>query len=200
MPDSGIADGATFSSAFWDSYVREQVVTTCTSSTRPTNVEGRLIYETNTDRLLMGTGSGSNWIILAEPAQTWAAPTVSGLTAGNGTWDAVYRRSDGYCHIRGRFTLGSTSSVTGALLVTLPFTAASNTQNGQFTGGFYDSGTNYLGISYLTGNATQFYFGAIGAGGTYATIVAASGSVPASLGTGDVIDFSGTFRMANRYD
>jgi hypothetical protein len=60
MPDSGIANGAGFTSAFWDTYVRQQVVEQVTSATRPTGVDGREIVETDTDREL--TYDGSNWI------------------------------------------------------------------------------------------------------------------------------------------
>lgn len=199
MPDSGIADGATFSSAFWDSYVREQVCATCTSSTRPTNVEGRLIYETNTDRLLMGTGSGSNWICLAEPSQSWT-PTVSGLTVGNGTWTAAYRRHDGWCTARGSFVLGSTSAITGSLLVTLPYTPVAASAFLTFCQ-LYDSsaGTVYHGVAGAY-TSPQMILNCTTASGTYTTRTAISSTVPFTWATSDQIEFAVTFQMANRYD
>ena len=60
MPDAGLADGSVLTSANYDTYLRQQVVTTCLSSARPTGVEGRIIAETDTDRIL--TYSGSAWV------------------------------------------------------------------------------------------------------------------------------------------
>ncbi len=62
MPDSGISDGSVYTSSFHDTYVRQQVVAQVTSGTRPTGVEGRLITESDTDRLL--AYSGSAWVRL----------------------------------------------------------------------------------------------------------------------------------------
>ena len=62
MPDSGISDGSVYTSSFHDTYVRQQVVAQVTSGTRPTGVEGRLITESDTDRLL--AYSGSEWVRL----------------------------------------------------------------------------------------------------------------------------------------
>lgn len=202
MPDYAWTDGVAPSAATINANVREQVVTTCTSATRPTNVEGHLIYETNTDRVLLGTGSGSNWVCLAEPTQTWSSPTVSGLTAGNGTWDAGYRRHDGWCTARGAFTLGSTSSITGSLLVTLPYTPASaSAMLGVCQ--FYDSSTSTTYVGTLGAWTTPRIILAVQTtSGTYATRTATSATIPFPDDgtTGDMIEFAVTFQMANRYD
>lgn len=60
MPDSGISDGSVYTSSFHDTYVRQQVVAQVTSGTRPTGVEGRLITESDSDRLM--AYSGSAWV------------------------------------------------------------------------------------------------------------------------------------------
>ena len=60
MPDAGLADGSVLTSANYDTYIRQQVVVQCTSGTRPTGVEGRIIAETDTDRVLIY--DGSSWI------------------------------------------------------------------------------------------------------------------------------------------
>lgn len=60
MPDLGISDGSVYTSSFHDTYVRQQVVAQVTSGTRPTGVEGRLITESDSDRLL--AYSGSAWV------------------------------------------------------------------------------------------------------------------------------------------
>ena len=58
MPDTApAADGAAITSSWLQTMVREQVVRTVTSSTRPTGVEGAVIYETDTDSFYYYTGS-----------------------------------------------------------------------------------------------------------------------------------------------
>lgn len=93
MPDSGITDGTTFTSSFWDTYARQQVVTQCTSGARPTGVEGRIITETDTDRIRCYTGStwqligwystaGRPGVILTDAAQSIGNATLTDITWG----------------------------------------------------------------------------------------------------------------------
>lgn len=77
MPDSNLADFGVLSSSFYNTYIREQVVVTCTSGTRPTGVEGRLIYETDTD--LLRVYDGSAWQRVANDS---GKQVVSGFTSG----------------------------------------------------------------------------------------------------------------------
>lgn len=106
MPDAGLTDGAAdFDAAFHDTYIRQQVVTQCTSGTRPTGVEGRIIAETDTDRLLVY--SGSAWVQIGHWAsggrrgvQLSRAATQS-ISSGTGTftaisWDTETTDTDGY--------------------------------------------------------------------------------------------------------
>ena len=59
MPDTAPpADGAAITSSYLQTMVREQVVRTVTSSTRPTGVEGAHIVETDTERVLAYDGTG----------------------------------------------------------------------------------------------------------------------------------------------
>jgi hypothetical protein len=60
MPDAGLADGSVLTSANYDTYLRQQVVAQVTSGTRPTGFEGRLIAESDTDRIVCY--DGANWI------------------------------------------------------------------------------------------------------------------------------------------
>ena len=93
MPDSGITDGSVYTSSFHDTYVRQQVVTQCTSATRPTGVEGRLIYETDTDRMWVYSGSawvfqnyfstaGRPGVILTDAAQTISSGSTADILWG----------------------------------------------------------------------------------------------------------------------
>jgi hypothetical protein len=61
MPDSNLADASVFTSSFYNTYIREQVVVTCTSGTRPTAVNGRCIEETDTNELLTYYSGPAQW-------------------------------------------------------------------------------------------------------------------------------------------
>lgn len=93
MPDSGISDGSVYTSSFHDTYVRQQVVTQCTSATRPTGVEGRMIYETDTDRCWVYSGSawvfqnyfstaGRPGVILTDATQSIGVSSTTDITWG----------------------------------------------------------------------------------------------------------------------
>lgn len=102
MPDAGLTDGVTeYDSAFHDTYVRQQVVTQCTSSTRPTGVEGRIIYETDTDRYYVyvaswvligwGTAAARPWVSLTDAAQSIGTASATDIT-----WDTEVADPDGW--------------------------------------------------------------------------------------------------------
>lgn len=70
MPDANLPDDTVITSSFYNTYIREQVVVTCTSATRPTGVTGRLIYETDTKTFSVYNGSA--WMP-ASATQSWLA-------------------------------------------------------------------------------------------------------------------------------
>ena len=78
----------------WAGAVVEQIVTPCTSATRPAGVEGRLIFETDTDDLLVYDGAA--WVPIASSGgvASWT-PTLTATTTNP--------------------TLGTGSSVSGRL-------------------------------------------------------------------------------------
>jgi len=88
---TAIADGFGLTSAYWDE-VRKKVVVPCLSSARPTGVEGRIIYETDTDRLYVyvsawvligwGTATARPWVSLTDAAQSIATATATDITWG----------------------------------------------------------------------------------------------------------------------
>lgn len=60
--------------------------------------------------------ASAQWVRLWTPWTDWTSSISfsSGVTEGDGTWDAVRRYEGGTLHIRAQFTLGSTSSVSSA--------------------------------------------------------------------------------------
>lgn len=91
MPDAGLADGSVLTSANYDTYLREQVVTTCLSGGRPTGKEGRIITETDTDRIVCY--DGSSWVRIGGYSSTGRTgctlARIASQTINTGTWTAV---------------------------------------------------------------------------------------------------------------
>ena len=183
------ADGAVVTSAFLTS-ASEQLVWTCTSSTRPTGVEGRVIAETDTD--LMYVYSGSAWV----PFSGWGAwtaytPTISASTTPPTGWTV----SGAYIQVgktvtgRALFTYGAGTAAVGTLRFGLPVTAAASMANnpvGQVL--CNDSGGAYFRTLYLT--ATTY-----GEGFTEAA-VAVTGAVPFTPAAADFYRITFTYEAA----
>lgn len=196
MPDSGISDGSTFTSAFYDTYVRQQVVVTCTSATRPTAVEGRVIYQTDDDSLYVYDGSA--WAPLLEPVNGWKtySPTVGGTgwALGNGTVTGRYMRAGRHVRFFGSVVWGNTSTFGGSnLTVTLPVAARTSNELIQFS--LIDSGTTTLQGSAFTVAASATITPTVwGSAGTYVNLQAGlTTTVPFTWVNGDSLSFSGSY-------
>ena len=156
MPDAGLTDGVTeYDSAFHDTYVRQQVVTQCTSSTRPTGVEGRIIAETDTDRMYIY--SGSAWVLLgwySATGRAWVSLTDSAQSIGTGsaadiTWGTEVADPDGWTS-GGSATLTVPTGFDGLYIVSYSGTWASGslgTSPGVF---LFHNGVNIAGANGVT--------------------------------------------------
>ena len=146
MPDSGLTDNVSYyTSSFHDTYVRQQVVTTCTSATRPSAVEGRVIYETDTDLLLAYNGSA--WVPFAGPSTgpTSYTPTVAQGASTNIAKTTTRSRwwYTGFKSVTWSFSLAMTAGGTAGsdVTLTLPVTAAA-TGAGFGAGTIFDTSTS----------------------------------------------------------
>lgn len=72
MPYTTVTTGQVLTASFLNTNYRDQVISTVTSSTRPAGTEGQMIYETDTNLLLIY--SGTAWIELGRWG-TWTAWT-----------------------------------------------------------------------------------------------------------------------------
>lgn len=76
MPDFSFAAGNRPTAAQWNAWVRDQVETVCTSSTRPASpVAGRRIYESDTNRTYRW--SGGAWVQIDGPFPAIADPAFA---------------------------------------------------------------------------------------------------------------------------
>lgn len=144
-------------------------------------------------KLLAGTGSGWDW-------QTWS-PSWTNLTTGNGTLNyAKYTQTGKTVFFRIKFTLGSTSSVAGNIIFTLPVTAnaqyAATSSEAFGTGVFTDSGSaNYpIGVCWQTSTTAGMFIWS--AGSSITVITATTNLIPFTWTTGDRVSASGFYEAA----
>lgn len=182
MPDSNLADNSVLTSSFYNTYIREQVVVTCTSSTRPTGVEGRLIYETDTNRLMRYDGTGWGNVNITD----WEAftPSWTNLTVGTGNNTGRYRYVGDELHVKVQMDFGATTSISGLPSFALPDSRVAANDGVRNIGTcwyFNDDGANALGTCQClpTGTSVFLYTDAI---------VALSATAPFTWAADDVID------------
>ena len=121
MPDANLADNSVLTSAFWNTYAREQVVSIVTTATRPSNVEGRHISDTDTGRLHRGDGTSAWDPVDVTPWTSYTPSWAAGVTVGNGTYSGCqFRYVGNSIEVRGQFTLGSTSALSALPQLTVP--------------------------------------------------------------------------------
>lgn len=196
MPDTALTDNVSYYTAsFHNTNVREQVVTTCTSATRPSAVEGRVIYETDTD-LLLGY-NGSAWVPFAGPSTGWTSFTPQ-IDQGASTNIAKTVNYSKWCYTGFKtvtwsfvVTLTAGGTAGASFTLTLPVTAASTNGIG---------GSGYVLDTSLT---TPHVCHIIGASTTTINFVSDSsgssawGTLPnLALATGDIIRGAITFEIA----
>lgn len=115
MADYSFVDGNVPTATQWNSNVRDQGHTICTSSTRPSSpVTGRLIFETDTSKHLVYDGSA--WVDCGK-LSAWTTYTPTWTAAGtapaigNGTITGRYQKLYGRSYLtQVHFTAGSTTT------------------------------------------------------------------------------------------
>lgn len=174
---------------------RVGVYTQATIPVAPEAYEGKGIYLSDTDRLLLCIGNGVNWVVMAEPAQT-TTPALTGMSVGTGGSASnamTYHRCDGYVDFTWKATFGSSGTTfPTAATVALPFTAAEIEMS--FPAVYVDAAVaRYQGL--LTTNTTSV----MSLSTLAATTTAVTTTTPFTWGAGDSITVSGRYRMATRY-
>ncbi|EFC86472.1 hypothetical protein [Parafrankia sp. EUN1f] len=84
MPRKTWANGDILSAADMNTYVRDQTVITCTSTTRPTGIPtGTLIYETNTGAVMKY--NGTSWVMFNATLTRFTYDFAADVTKASGT-------------------------------------------------------------------------------------------------------------------
>ncbi len=133
---------------------------------------------------------------LAPFSAAWTSytPSWSGITIGNATNTGAYLKVGKMVIFRAKITLGSTSSITGQISATFPFTAKTSNA-GVFWGSFEDTGTGWY-IPNIFGDTIGMSMYATIVNGTYAGAASTSSTVPFTWTTGDVIYASGNYEIS----
>ena len=124
---------------------------------------------------------------------TWS-PSYAGLTVGNGTVIARYTQIGKLVNFYWSFRLGSTSSVTGRVDVSVPVTAAHDVSN-SYVGLFDDSGVGSFQATWAL-EYGYFISRAVKTDATYATAFDISSSIPFSWTQFDFLRVTGTYEAA----
>jgi hypothetical protein len=166
----------------------------CTSTTRPASpYDGQMIYETDTDRVLIWNNSA--WV--QSTGETVAyTPTWTNLTVGNGSNVGTYQLINKFVHVEGKLIFGSTTSITGsAAISTLPINSAMAFHvAGSIV--YSDSGVaTYFGQPIIVGT-DAFYCYISNFSTTYGSEVPVTSTVPFTWGTNDAITWSLNYRIA----
>jgi len=125
---------------------------------------------------------------------TWT-PTWTNLTVGNGTQTARYTQIGKTLRFDLKLVFGSTTSISGLPIFTLPKTVAQKTADVNFN--FEDSGTgNYVSTYYVNATATDMPLQIAATSGAYPLVVSLSSTVPFTWTTNDVITVSASYEVS----
>ena len=135
---------------------------------------------------------------------TYTAYTPSfqnGVTIGDGVVSGAYCRVNDFVHVHGTFTLGSTSAVTGSVVLNLPITVNGTMTSNQMLYGvtnFFDSSANtsYPGVAIYAGNNFATALRVQIASGTYLSQTAAYITYPFTWAVSDKFLWNLYYRAA----
>ena len=159
-----------------NTYLMNQVVMVFTNSTTrdaalTSPTEGMVTYQSAADHYTIY--SGTEWIAFDTKWSTYT-PTLTNVTIGNGTVSAQYFRVGKMVTVQVQVVLGSTSSVSGLIGVSLPVAFVSANR---FVGTCRASVViNYLMHVIGVGSIMNVY--AVGTAGAYASTTNTSATVP----------------------
>jgi hypothetical protein len=191
-------NGSTLQASELNENLMQQAVATFSNAAARTAaitspVEGQLTYLLDVDRY--ESWSGSAWIQVITPG-LWVSytPTFTNFTLGNGTVSAKYARIGRTLHVSILINLGSTSSITGRIIVGLPLAGNPNSEI-NYTILYEDTGTATIpGYGFLSANTLQLLVPT--ASGTYLGEASTSATIPFTWTTNDKIRIGATYETS----
>jgi hypothetical protein len=153
------------------------------------------MFAVTTDNDELDYYDGSAWV----PAlpigawQSWAPTLGGGWLNGNGVWDAKYVQIGKTVHIRGSFTLGSSTTKGSGVTFTLPV-APGGIAIGTMTSNRCAGTSGQLMWNLIETNVGVMY--AVNTAGTYMVRAGITATVPATWATGDILTIGMTYEAA----
>ena len=130
--------------------------------------------------------------------ESWTnfTPSWTGLTTGNGTQIARYKKVGKTVDLYVKFTLGSTSSLSSLVYFALPFNLAYTSNGDTVTGGVDDASPTvaYTGVGEFNGN--NIIISLVATNGTYAQHSRITSTNPFTWTTSDVFWISVRYEAA----
>lgn len=129
----------------------------------------------------------------------WTSYTTSwgGITVGNGTSTAAYVKLGRTVVWRARFNFGTTSAITGAVTVAMPFALRDSSELGAYQVRLLDTGTTWFFGTLGPSTTTVATVTVLNASGTYVGESALSSTVPHTWANGDSIIIGGVYEAAS---
>lgn len=125
--------------------------------------------------------------LVYENWETYTPSIVSGVTLGNGTFSAEFKRDGDYVDFRMEFTVGSTTVITGSMFFGLPVAVVSGSTR-VFLGDAWGI-SGYNGTAYIecaTSKVSVY---------NSATLAVWNATVPAAWATGNKLHIQGRYRI-----
>jgi hypothetical protein len=187
--------GAVLTASDMNNYLMEQsVMSFATTDARNTALsspeEGMVAVITGSDLVTIYTGS--TWVEYGRYG-AWLSytPTWTNLTVGNGTVVANYVRVGSMVTYAGKITVGSTTSISGFVLVSLPITAQDSFMDGSAR--YSDDGTrSYVGSVSISASGTTLGFTHSESGGFGSW----NATNPFTIAANDLISWNITYQAA----
>lgn len=195
MPFKTFTAGTLATASDVNTYLMNQSIATfSTAGARNTAitapVEGQIAYITSSDSFTIYNGTAWQAMLMAS---AWFAytPTLTNITLGSGGTSAFYYQVVGKTiNVRGRITLGTTGTLTGAATFTLPVNAVLDQQFWNCDGEMTDASASAFYPAFIRVYTASAQINAINASGTYASHTLTSATVPFTWTFGDVINVS----------
>jgi hypothetical protein len=202
MPRKVFTAGEVLAAADVNEFLQDQAVmtfagTAARGSAIGTATEGMTSYLEDSDSYQ--SYNGSDWVsVVSTGAWSTYTPTLTGITLGNGVISARFIQIGKTVHFWVIVALGSTSSVTGSVQMTLPVTKSSSMGTPIGESFFHQIGVLNQGpgsfISQAGSNVVTFY--ALTASGSYVTTQTLSATIPFTWANTHTIGMKGTYEAA----
>lgn len=163
MPTKTWADGDNLPASDLNTYLRDQVVTSCTAGSRPsTSVDGRPIFETDTRRILVWDSGSSAWQNgpWLGSWTTWTPVITQGVTPTLSVADARYCRVGRLVTTQVAIVFGSAGTAGAQISTTLPVAARYGSANMACGSWWYVVGSTFLvGTAMLSSGSSALFIG-----------------------------------------